>query len=209
MLVGCDALWGGDLARTELAVLAAELGSDVPFLLFGGTAHGTGRGELVEPVRTAGRWHWVVAAAAGGLSTPEVYRQLDVLRATGAAPPPALGAPAPPTSRDAASPAPGRAVPDRLLAALCSDDPGELAAALGNDLQPASIALRPALRRTLDAGLAAGALAALVSGSGPTCLYLAADAGDAGRIAAEVTDRGACRAAHVAHGPVPGATLLS
>jgi 4-diphosphocytidyl-2-C-methyl-D-erythritol kinase len=96
-----------------------------------------------------------------------------------------------------------------LLAALRSDDPADLAAALANDLQPASIALRPALRRTLDAGLAAGALAAMVSGSGPSCLCLAADAADAARIAAELTERGVCSAAHVAVGPVAGATVLA
>ncbi|BCJ26151.1 4-(cytidine 5'-diphospho)-2-C-methyl-D-erythritol kinase [Actinocatenispora sera] len=210
VLVGCDALWRGGHSRADLAALAADLGSDVPFLVIGGTAHGTGRGELVEPVPAVGPWHWVVAAADGGLSTPRVYGQLDALRATGAAPPPTL--PALPDD-DAAGPARDLAmpslVPDRLLAALRSDDPAELAATLANDLQPASIALRPALRRTLDAGLAAGALAALVSGSGPSCLCLAADAADAARIAAELTERGVCSAAHVAVGPVAGATVLT
>lgn len=222
VLVGCDALWGGGHDPAALAVLAADLGSDVPFLVIGGTARGTGRGELVEPVPAAGPWHWVVAAADGGLSTPRVYGQLDVLRAAGAAPPAAIA-----PERDAAAsygdstgsvrdgtaaeatgdtPSP---VPDRLLAALRSDDPADLAAALANDLQPASIALRPALRRTLDAGLAAGALAAMVSGSGPSCLCLAADAADAARIAAELTERGVCSAAHVAVGPVAGATVLA
>lgn len=211
VLVGCNALWGGGRTRAQLAALAAELGSDVPFLVIGGTAHGTGRGELVDPVPSAGPWHWVVAVADGGLPTPQVYRQLDVLRAAGTAPPPALRDTAPPALGGTAPPALGGtapAVPDRLLAALRSDDPAELAATLSNDLQPASIALRPALRRTLDAGLAAGALAAMVSGSGPSCLCLAADAADAARIAAELTDRAVCSTAHVAFGPVAGATVL-
>jgi 4-diphosphocytidyl-2-C-methyl-D-erythritol kinase len=229
VLVGCDALWGGRHDPAALAALAADLGSDVPFLVIGGTARGTGRGELVEPVPAAGPWHWVVAAADGGLSTPRVYGQLDALRAAGTAPPPSLPAPA---TGDAATPVGAAAaasgdvgpsgggtteasgdtaspVPDRLLAALRSDDPADLAAALANDLQPASIALRPSLRRTLDAGLAAGALAAMVSGSGPSCLCLAADAADAARIAAELTERGVCSAAHVAAGPVAGATVLA
>ena len=93
-LVACDALWGTGLSRDELAAIAADLGSDVPFLLHGGTALGTGRGEAVSPVLARPTtWHWVVAIADGGLSTPDVYRELDRLRAAPGRPPPL----APPT----------------------------------------------------------------------------------------------------------------
>ena len=216
VLVACDALWHGGLTRDELAEVAGQLGSDVPFLVVGGTALGTGRGETVNPVLADGPWHWVVAVADGGLSTPTVYAQLDMLRGTGAASEPVpMVSPdidVPDRADDLVAEPPSIAdepeSTDRLLAALRSDDPTLLAAALGNDLQPAAIALRPALRRTLEAGLAAGALAALVSGSGPTCLYLAADADDAARIADEVIDRDVCLDAFVTHGPVAGATVL-
>ncbi|WP_025617064.1 4-(cytidine 5'-diphospho)-2-C-methyl-D-erythritol kinase [Salinispora cortesiana] len=188
-LVACDALWGTGLSRDELAEIAVGLGSDVPFLIHGGTALGTGRGEAVSPVLARPTvWHWVVAVADGGLSTPVAYRELDRLRETGAAGPP-LGS------------------TDSLLAALRQSDPRVLAAALGNDLQDAALALRPSLAATLKAGEAAGALAGIVSGSGPTCVFLAAGAADAERIAAELDALDVCRQARTAHGPVAGARI--
>ncbi|MEU5672897.1 4-(cytidine 5'-diphospho)-2-C-methyl-D-erythritol kinase [Micromonospora sp. NPDC050795] len=188
-LVACDALWGTGLSRDELAGIAADLGSDVPFLIYGGTALGTGRGEAVSPVLArATSWHWVVAIADVGLSTPAAYRELDRLRDSGAAGTP-LGS------------------TDALLGALRQRDPRVLARTLGNDLQDAALAMRPALADTLKAGEAAGALTGIVSGSGPTCVFLAATAADAERIAAELTTAGVCREARVAHGPVAGARV--
>ncbi|MFV2017538.1 4-(cytidine 5'-diphospho)-2-C-methyl-D-erythritol kinase [Micromonospora sp. LOL_023] len=189
-LVACDELWGIGLSRDELAVLAADLGSDVPFLLHGGTAVGTGRGESVSPVLARPTtWHWVVAVADGGLSTPQVYAELDRLRAAGAAPPPVGPA-------------------DELLTALRQRDPQVLAGALGNDLQPAALSLRPALTKVLDAGVAAGALAGLVSGSGPTCVFLTPDAGTAQAVAQALEAADVCRAVHLANGAVVGARLV-
>ena len=134
----------------------------MPFLILGGTALGTGRGEAVSPVLArANAWHWVVAFADGGLSTPDVYRELDRLRARRPAPAPLAAATG--CCRAAAA------------------GPGGAGAALGNDLQAAAISLRPALAVTLRAGQDAGALAGLVSGSGPTCVFLAADAAHADR----------------------------
>ncbi|MFV2103297.1 4-(cytidine 5'-diphospho)-2-C-methyl-D-erythritol kinase [Micromonospora sp. LOL_024] len=188
-LVACDALWGTGLSRDELAGIAVDLGSDVPFLIYGGTALGTGRGEAVSPVLARPTsWHWVLAFANGGLSTPEAYRELDRLREAGAA-----GAPLGST--------------DRLLAALRQRDPRVLAASLGNDLQDAALAMRPSLAATLKAGEAAGALAGVVSGSGPTCVFLTADAADAERVAAELEAADVCRHARTAYGPVHGARV--
>ncbi|MEW2473407.1 MULTISPECIES: 4-(cytidine 5'-diphospho)-2-C-methyl-D-erythritol kinase [Micromonospora] len=188
-LVACDALWGTGLSRDELAGIAADLGSDVPFLIHGGTALGTGRGEAISPVLARPTsWHWVVAIADGGLSTPQAYRELDRLREAGAAGP-ALGS------------------TDALLGALRQRDPRVLARTLGNDLQDAALSLRPSLAATLKAGEAAGALAGIVSGSGPTCVFLAADAADAERVAAELTAAEVCRHVRTAHGPVHGARI--
>ncbi|WP_406074852.1 4-(cytidine 5'-diphospho)-2-C-methyl-D-erythritol kinase [Micromonospora sp. NBC_01638] len=188
-LVACDALWGTGLSRDELAGIAADLGSDVPFLIYGGTALGTGRGEAISPVLVRPiSWHWVVAIANGGLSTPAAYRELDRLRDAGTA-----GAPLGST--------------DALLGALRQRDPRVLARTLGNDLQDAALAMRPALADTLKAGEAAGALTGIVSGSGPTCVFLVADAAAAERVAAELTAAGVCREARVAHGPVAGARV--
>ncbi len=189
-LVACDALWGTGLSRDELAGIAADLGSDVPFLIHGGTALGTGRGEAVSPVLARPTsWHWVVAIAESGLSTPAAYAELDRLRDAGTAGPP-LGS------------------TDALLGALRQRDPRVLAAALGNDLQDAALSLRPSLAATLKAGEAAGALAGIVSGSGPTCVFLATDAADAERIAVELDAAGVCRLARTAHGPVAGARVV-
>ena len=188
-LVACDSLWGTGYSRADLATLAADLGSDVPFLLFGGTALGTGRGETVSPVLArASKWHWVVAFSSGGLSTPAVYRELDRLRAAGKAPDP-IGS------------------TDPLLGALRQRDPAVLGAALGNDLQAAALSLMPELEATLEAGRDAGAHAAFVSGSGPTCVFLAEDEAHADEMAAGLTEASVCRAAHAAIGPVPGARI--
>jgi 4-diphosphocytidyl-2-C-methyl-D-erythritol kinase len=189
-LVACDALWGTGLSRDELAEVAATLGSDVPFLIHGGTALGTGHGETVSPVLARGNaWHWVVGIADGELSTQQVYREIDRLRA-GAAAPPQLGS------------------ADRLLAALRQRDPSVLATALGNDLQVAAISLRPALSVTLRAGRDAGALAGVVSGSGPTCVFLAQDASHAAELASTLEAYGVCRSVRTAYGPVPGARVI-
>jgi 4-diphosphocytidyl-2-C-methyl-D-erythritol kinase len=189
-LVACDALWGTGYTREDLASLAATLGSDVPFLVLGGTALGTGRGEQVSPVLAPGHaWHWVVALADGGLSTPEVYAELDRLRDAGQAP------------TEAGS-------TDDILAALRQRDSEVLATYLTNDLQAAALSLRPSLRETLASGVAAGALAGLVSGSGPTCVFLCHDAASAEAVATALADSGTCRTARTANGPVPGARLI-
>jgi 4-diphosphocytidyl-2-C-methyl-D-erythritol kinase len=189
-LVACDALWGTGFSREELATVAAGLGSDVPFLVLGGTALGTGRGEQVSPVLAPGHaWHWVVAFADGGLATPQVYAELDRLREAGLAPK-AAGA------------------TDEIMQALRQRDATVLAGALINDLEAAALSLRPELRQTLDAGVAAGALAGLVSGSGPTCVFLCRDAASAESVAAELEASGACRASRTSTGPVPGARLI-
>jgi 4-diphosphocytidyl-2-C-methyl-D-erythritol kinase len=188
-LVACDALWGTDLSRLELESLAAELGSDVPFSLVGGTALGTGRGDVLSPVLSRGTYHWVFAIADGELSTPAVYGELDRYREE--LPRPALW-----THSD-------------TLAAVGRGDAANLAPTLANDLQEPAIRLRPALRRVLDAGTELGALGALVSGSGPTCAFLARDEEDAVQLASELAGQGVCRSVRCAHGPVHGARLVS
>ncbi|MBL1079538.1 4-(cytidine 5'-diphospho)-2-C-methyl-D-erythritol kinase [Nocardia sp. 2] len=188
-LVGLNDLWELGLSRAELFDLAAELGSDVPFSLHGGTALGRGRGEKLLPVLSRNTFHWVLALAKGGLSTPSVFHELDRLREAGD--PPRLGN------------------PEELLQALASGDAKQLAPLLGNDLQAAALSLKPELRRTLRAGVAAGALAGIVSGSGPTCAFLCADEESAVAVAAELSGAGVCRSVRTASGPVPGARVIS
>ncbi|MEH0419339.1 4-(cytidine 5'-diphospho)-2-C-methyl-D-erythritol kinase [Streptomyces sp. B21-083] len=187
-LLACDALWGTGASRVELLDICAELGSDVPFSLVGGAALGIGRGEKLTVLETGGTFHWVFAMAERGLSTPAVFREFDRLVADIEVPVPV------------ASP--------QLLDALAKGDPEALAATVSNDLQPAALSLFPALADTLAAGRAAGALTALVSGSGPTTAFLARDAEAAQRVARALSTSGTCRFVRVAAGPVPGATVL-
>ena len=179
-LLALRKLWQLDVTDAELATIAARLGSDIPFMLIGRTALGKGRGENLTPVPVATTLHWVVAVDTGALSTPVVFAKLDKLRAQG--------------HRDDAGPV------EPLLAALAEGNVPDIAKWLGNDLQAPALCLRPSLADTLDAGLAAGALAGVVSGSGPTCVFLAADATEAGVIADHLTRSGVCRDALVATG---------
>jgi 4-diphosphocytidyl-2-C-methyl-D-erythritol kinase len=186
-LVACRALWALDVDDAELRGIAAELGSDVPFALLGGTALGTGRGERLRPVPVDRRLHWVVAPAdGGGLSTPRVYARCDALRAGQSVPSPSID----PATLDA-----------------LTGPPTVVADLLGNDLQPAALDLRPDLARTLATGRAAGALAGLVSGSGPTCVFLVGDDASARRVATELERRHHSSTVQTS-GPAPGARVL-
>lgn len=189
-LLACDALWGTGASRVELLDICAELGSDVPFSLVGGAALGIGRGEKLTVLETGGDFHWVFAMAERGLSTPAVFREFDRLVAV------------------ADSEVPVPVASPELLDALAKGDPDALAATVSNDLQPAALSLFPALADTLAAGRAAGALTALVSGSGPTTAFLARDAVAARQVAEALSASGTCRSVRVAAGPAPGASVL-
>lgn len=192
-LVACDALWGTALPKDELHALAAQLGADVPFALSGGTAIGTGRGDRLSPALATGSFHWVLVVADFGLSTPAVYGELDRLRAEGL-----VG--------DEAAPDGSPVVGPEVLQALRAGDAHALAGALHNDLQAAAIELAPELAVVLALGRSAGALAGLVSGSGPTLAFLAE--GTAEAVDLQVTFAAAGhRALHV-HGAVPGARVV-
>jgi 4-diphosphocytidyl-2-C-methyl-D-erythritol kinase len=192
-LLALSRLWRLDMDRDTMLTLAAELGSDVPFSLRGGTALGTGRGEKLNTVLSRGEYHWVLAVAREGLSTAQVYRELDRLRETNSS--------ADDTGTYTES-------PDELLQALASGDPQRVATLLHNDMQPAALSMRPSLRRTLRAGVDAGALSGIVSGSGPTVAFLCADEAAAVSTAAELSGAGVCRGVRTASGPVGGARVI-
>ncbi|WP_334172093.1 4-(cytidine 5'-diphospho)-2-C-methyl-D-erythritol kinase [Sinomonas sp.] len=189
-LVACDALWGSGLSREELAHLAAELGADVPFALLGGAAVGLGVGDRLSPALATSRLDWVLAPADFGLSTPAVFRELDRLRA-------AEGVEA----EEPVDVEPG------ILAAVRAGDATGLSHLLVNELQRAAVSLAPGLRDTLGWGDSHGALASIVSGSGPTVALLAEDPAAASELAEALGHRGAHAVA--VHGPVPGARIVS
>lgn len=191
VLLACNRLWGVGLPLEVLSELGAELGSDVSFLLYGGNALGLGRGERLTPQPVTGRLEWVFATAPRGLPTPLVYRHFDEMADRGAIVPDAELSP------DA-------------LDDLCSGEAARVAARLRNDLQAPAVELYPQLADTLEAGLAAGALAGLVSGSGPTCAFLAADAASADVVASRMAaTAGGVRDLRRAYGPVDGPRIVT
>jgi 4-diphosphocytidyl-2-C-methyl-D-erythritol kinase len=189
-LLACDALWNSGLSRDELAHLAAELGADVPFALLGGTAVGLGVGDDLSPALVKAQTDWVLVTADFGLSTPEVFRTLDRLR----------------TAEGVAVDEPD-AVDPGVLTALRTGDADALSRVLVNDLQRASIELAPGLRETLGRGEACGAIAGIVSGSGPTVAFLAHSPAAAAGLAEEL--RHHSFDALAVHGPVHGARIIS
>lgn len=191
-LVACNELWGLQLGRDALHEIGRELGADVPFALAGGTAIGTGRGDQLSPALAKGQFHWVLAYADAGLSTPDVYRALDEHRAL-----------------HAADIAPAHDVPTvdaRVLQALRAGDAGMLAEALQNDLQAPALRLKPRLAGTLELGERSGALAGVISGSGPTVAFLCGDLESA--IELQISLSTAQLMAVKVTGPVPGARLI-
>lgn len=190
---------------TVLREIAATLGADVPFALRGGVALGRGRGDELTPVLAKGTQHWVLATSTGSLSTPVVYRRLDELRAEAAS-----------TARGAAEAAEvlsgtaqlRLAEPTAVLAALASGSTELLAAAVHNDMTPAAVDLLPDVAHVMDQGRRAGALAVLLSGSGPTVGFLAQNPTHSLELAVLLeASRGVRRVARTT-GPARGAHLV-
>lgn len=192
-LVACDELWGTGLGRAGLLPLAAQLGADVPFALEGGTAVGTGRGDELSHALAKGAFTWVLALSSEGLSTPVVYRTLDEHRTRHAA--------ALPVAADLVS------VDTGPLQAVRLGDARALAEVMHNDLQVAALRLAPRLSEVLEFGESRGALAGIVSGSGPTVAFLVAGGGEAADLQRELAEEGI--ASLSATGPVGGARVIA
>ena len=187
-IVAIDELYSLEMTREEMHSIAAQLGSDVPFLLSGGTAIGQGRGDQLTAALSRGTYHWVLARSSGGLSTPAVYGECDRLR----------------QGLDISDPQ----ISDALMQALLSADPSNVGKLLINDLQPAACSLRPALRLILDVGQEYGALGAIVSGSGPTVAFLVSDEEHGLDLAVALSASGVVGSVTRAFGPVHGAKVI-
>ncbi len=188
-IVAIDYLYSLGMSREEMSEIAAQLGSDVPFMLSGGTAIGTGHGEMLTAALSCGTYHWVFALSSVGLSTPAVYSECDRLRSESQIAEPQTN--------------------ELLMQALLAADPKAVGAHLVNDLQAAACSLRPALRLVLDVGQEYGALGALVSGSGPTVAFLVADEEAGLDLAVALTSSGVVGSVARAYGPVAGAKVLT
>ncbi len=191
-LLACDALWGTDATKDEFLAIAAKLGADVPFAFIGGTAIGTGRGDQLSPALAQGQFHWVLALSEFGMSTPDVYKELDRHR-----------------DRHAQDIFPAEHQPTvdaNVLQALRAGDSRMLAESLHNDLQAPALHLAPGLGRVLELGEENGALAGILSGSGPTVAFLVADSDSALELQVALS----ASRLHVvrATGPVHGARLI-
>jgi 4-diphosphocytidyl-2-C-methyl-D-erythritol kinase len=187
-ILALDALFALGLSRDEMHEVASPIGSDVPFMLSGGTAVGRGRGDQITAALSRGTYHWVLALSTVGLSTPAVYGECDRLRAGMQVTQPQVN--------------------DRLLQALLAADPVALGKTLVNDLQPAACSLKPALRLILDVGEEYGALGSIVSGSGPTVAFLVSDEDHALDLAVALTASGVVGSVTRVTGPVPGAKVV-
>ena len=188
VIVGLNDLYNLEMSREEMLEFGAQLGSDVPFMITGGTAIGQGRGDQLTAALSRGTYHWVLALSTVGLSTPAVYQECDRLRA-------GLDIAAPQTS-------------DALMQSLLAADPKAVGLALQNDLQSAACSLRPALTLVLDVGEEYGALGAIVSGSGPTVAFLVGDEEQGLDLAVALTSSGVVGSVARAYGPVHGAKVI-
>ena len=188
-IVAIDYLYSLGMSREEMTEIAAQLGSDVPFMLSGGTAIGTGHGDQLTAALSRGTYHWVLALSSIGLSTPAIYSECDRLRLESEIVEPQTN--------------------EMLMQALLAADPKSVGAHLVNDLQAAACSLRPALRLVLDVGQEYGALGALVSGSGPTVAFLVTDEEAGLDLAVALTASGVVGSVARAYGPVAGAKVLT
>ena len=188
VIVGVNELYELEMSREEMHEFGSQLGSDVPFMISGGTAIGQGRGDQLTAALSRGTYHWVLALSTVGLSTPAVYQECDRLRA-------GLDIAAPQTS-------------DALMQSLLAADPKAVGQALHNDLQSAACSLRPALTLVLDVGEEYGALGSIVSGSGPTIAFLVGDEEQGLDLAVALTSSGVVGSVARAYGPVPGAKVI-
>jgi 4-diphosphocytidyl-2-C-methyl-D-erythritol kinase len=187
-IVAIDALYSLGMTREEMVKVARQLGSDVPFMLNGGTAIGRGRGDELTAALSRGTYHWVLALSSAGLSTPSVYAECDRLRA-------GLTIANPQAS-------------DKLMQSLLAADEISVGKHLINDLQSAACSLRPALRLILDVGQEYGALGGIVSGSGPTVAFLVSDEEAGLDLAVALTASGVVGSVARATGPVPGSRVI-
>jgi 4-diphosphocytidyl-2-C-methyl-D-erythritol kinase len=183
-LLALDRLWQLHLPAVNLLAMATEIGSDVPFCLSGGSRVGRGRGEKLRDAPAKGTLWWLVAIDAEGLDTAAVYQRYDEL--------------------GPARPLAGRR-PVQLEQALAAGDVVRIGAALANDLEPAAFDLLPTLKSGKERLVEAGAVGAVMSGSGPTLLGLARDEEHAGQLARAV--RSSFARVEVARSPVPGVTF--
>jgi len=157
-LRGLNRLWDMQIPMEELKILGAELGSDVPFCISGGTALATGRGERLRPLPSPPQCWVILAKPAINVSTATVYGKLKAQEIKNH----------PPTQQ--------------LIEALYSQDYLQLCNCLGNVLEEVTVPLHPEVHQIKESMLRMGADQALMSGSGPTVFGLVSKESKVSRI---------------------------
>jgi 4-diphosphocytidyl-2-C-methyl-D-erythritol kinase len=163
-LVLLNEIWEMGIQDADMSVLAASVGSDVPYCVGGGTALAKGRGEQLTRLPGPEDLNFVLGISHPPLSTTDVYKAWD----------------------EVGTPSDINSAP--MTMALGSGDPHDIASLLHNDLETAAFALRPELEDKKKALLDAGALGSSLSGSGPTLFAIASDESHARSIAARIED---------------------
>lgn len=165
VLLGLNHLWKLGLSIEELEILGAKLGSDVPFCLRGGTMLATGRGELLRPLADIKPCFVVLAKPKIGVSTAWVYRQYR--------------------GQDV------KEHPDTagVMNSLEHSDLTGVANRLNNVLESVTIPAYPEIKALKECMLQHGAMASLMSGSGPTVFGLVEDQIQAEHIAAKIRSK--------------------
>lgn len=186
--VGYLAQNGIEVAAERVQDIASELGADVPFALMGGIALGTDRGDALVPMMGRGEYWFAFLNPKVGLSTGQVFEHLDDMRFNNASLVPKMDT-------------------TLLSRALLSGDPVQVGAVMHNDLEVAALDLQPRLSALIRNAEMAGAIRAMVSGSGPTVAALCPDREAAHIVVDELTRSGDVEG-FVAHGSASGATLL-
>ncbi|WP_066371823.1 4-(cytidine 5'-diphospho)-2-C-methyl-D-erythritol kinase [Neobacillus fumarioli] len=142
-LRGLNKIWGLGLSLDELAEIGSEIGSDVSFCVYGGTALAKGRGEIITELPAPPTCWVILAKPFIGVSTAEVYRRLDL---NGTRHP---------------------NIPE-MIEAIKSHDYHKVCQNVGNVLEDVTLKLHPVVAQIKDQMKRFGADAVLMSGSGPT-----------------------------------------
>lgn len=146
-LRGLNKLWELGLTLDELAELGAEIGSDVSFCVYGGTALATGRGEMIQQIDPPPHCWVVLAKPTIGVSTADVYRNLNLQTIQ-------------------------HPDVDGMIKALHRNDYEEICSLMGNVLEDVTLRMHPEVANIKDQMKRFGADAVLMSGSGPTVFGL-------------------------------------
>ncbi len=157
-LKGLNKLWNLGLNQDRLAEIGAELGSDVPFCIYGGTALATGRGEILKPLPSPPACWVVLAKPRRGVSTADVYAQLRV---------------------DEIEEHPDH---EALIRSLETKDFNLLTQNLVNVLEPITFSISPEVKKIKEQMQRFGGQGVLMSGSGPTVYALIRGDGRTARV---------------------------